>query len=124
MELEKLKKRIKIIKDLQEEARKLKETYSEMFGENAVVQEAQQKEEEFKNTMSEYAERIKAIKEQGTIKNIAEELKQIKTDIKENKEALAIELLGYYKEGNSLEITDEDGVTYFIKFDAKLKAEN
>ena len=55
-----------------------------------------------------------------TVKNMEDELKKIRNDIKENKEALAQELADYYKESGSLQIVDEDGETKRIIFSAKL----
>lgn len=122
MSIETIKKRIDIISDLQNEVKKLKEQYEEMFGENQVVQQAQSLKAEYDEKMAEVTEKIKAIKDQGAIKNILDEMKEVKTQIKENKEILSQELVENYKETGSMEITDNEGNSYFVKFAAKLKS--
>lgn len=115
-----INKRIAIISDLQKEAKKIKETYDEMYNDNPVVQRLQSIQETFKKEMDEYTEKINAVKEQGVIKNCIEELKDIKLQIKENKELLSQDLADYYRENGSLEFVDENGSVQRIKFSAKL----
>lgn len=120
MNIDVIKKRIKIIKDLQEEARSIKANLDENLNENQLVQESQQRKSEFKQEMVELDERIKAYKDSPVIKDITEDLKEKKQEIKENKEILSQELADYYRENGTLEISDEEGTLYFIKFAAKL----
>jgi len=55
-----------------------------------------------------------------TLKNMDEEMKQLRQDVKENKEVLAQELADYYKDSGSLEIIDGEGNTKRIIFSVKL----
>ena len=48
------------------------------------------------------------------------ELKDLRKQLKENKEILAIELADYYRDSGSLEIVDVDGVKKRIVFSVKL----
>ena len=121
MSIDKIKKRIKIIQDLQEEVRKIKVNYEDSFNNNSVVQDMQKKEEELKMTLASYKEKVETVKEEPVLKAMIEDMKDLKEQIKENKEVLSQELVDYYRETGSMEIVDTNGETYHIKFDAKLK---
>jgi hypothetical protein len=51
---------------------------------------------------------------------LKDEMKDIRRDIKENREALAIELLEYYRDSGTLEVVDHEGNTKKIKFTVRL----
>ena len=55
-----------------------------------------------------------------TMKAMADQMKELKTEITENKDILGQELADYYKESGSMEITDEDGNVKRIVFSVKL----
>lgn len=120
MSLETIKKRIKIIHDLQERLRNIKDTSTGMIQDLLDVQEVESK---YLSAKEEYDEKIKAVKGKPQIANALQEMKETKEEIKENKEIVSQELVEYYKETGSMEITDIDGTVYKVSFAAKLKAE-
>lgn len=121
MSVETIRKRLTLIEDLKADARRVKDLIDESLESNKFVQEAQERKEQFLNDMLSLSVRVKAFKDSPEVKGMTDELKQIKTEIKENKEIVSQELADYYKETGKLEIVDEDGNNVFIKFDAKLK---
>jgi len=119
MSTDTIKKRLKIISDLQEEANKIKATFEESLEDNPVYQEIQKVEERFKEETKDKKQKVRLA---PNIMAIDTELKDLRKQIKENREILAAELAEYYKESGSLEITDSDGTTKRIVFSVKLVA--
>lgn len=114
---ETIKKRLKIISDLQEEVNKIKAVYEESLEDNPVYQEIQKVEEKFKEETKEKKQKVKLV---PTIMAIDNELKDLRKQIKENREVLAAELVEHYRNTGSMEITDPDGTVKRIVFSAKL----
>ena len=112
-----INKRIKILEDLQEELNKLKALYEESLENDTQFQETQEAETKVRNELKEKKVKILA---NSTYENFREQMKELKQDIKENKEALSQELVEYYKESGNQEIVDEEGREKIIKFTAKL----
>ena len=54
------------------------------------------------------------------VKGYQEEIKEKMQELKENRELLAQELVDYYRESGTLEITDADGNVKHMKFSVKL----
>lgn len=110
-------KRMRIIEDLQAELNKMKEHYDEALENNKEFQV-------IKDEMSKIKEESKVKQEKilnnSSYKGLAEQLKEKRTEIKENKEVLSQELLDYYKETGSLEIEDEEGNVKKLKFSVRL----
>lgn len=117
MSIETITKRLKILSDLQDEINKIKTLYEESLENDAAFQKVQEEINKVKAEMKEKKDKVTA---SPTLKNMDEQLKQLREDIKENKEILAQELADYYKDSGSLEIVDEDGNTKRIKFSYKL----
>ncbi len=117
MSEEMIKKRLKIIDDLEEEIRKIKALYQESLENDENFQEIQEQEQKFKE---ETKEKKITVLEKPELKNFNEQIKQIRDDIKENREVLSQELADYYKDSGSMEITDSDGNVKRIVFSAKL----
>ena len=112
-----INKRIKILEDLQEELNKLKALYEESLENDTQFQETQEAETKVRNELKEKKVKILA---NSTYENFREQMKELKQDIKENKEVLSQELVEYYKESGNQEIVDEEGREKIIKFTAKL----
>ena len=112
-----INKRIKILEDLQVELNKLKALYEESLENDTQFQETQEAETKVRNELKEKKVKILA---NSTYENFREQMKELKQDIKENKEALSQELVEYYKESGNQEIVDEEGREKIIKFTAKL----
>ena len=112
-----INKRIKILEDLQEELNKLKALYEESLENDTQFQETQEAETKVRNELKEKKVKILA---NSTYENFREQMKELKQDIKENKDALSQELVEYYKESGNQEIVDEEGREKIIKFTAKL----
>ena len=55
----------------------------------------------------------------SSYKGLADQLKEKRQELKENKEVLTQELLDYYRESGSLEIEDAEGNVKKIKFSAR-----
>jgi molybdopterin converting factor small subunit len=117
MSTDTIKKRLKIISDLQEEVSRIKSVYEESLEDNPVYQEVQKVEERYKEETKDKKQKIRLT---PNIMAIDNELKDLRKQIKENREILAAELAEYYKESGSLEITDTDGTTKRIVFSVRL----
>jgi hypothetical protein len=115
-----IQRRIKIIGDLQVELNKLKGNYDESLENNPMYQEAQKQEEEVKKIKESAKVKVEKVKENPTLKGMMDQLKELKEEIKSNKEALSQELADYYKESGSMEILDPEGNVKHIKFNARL----
>ena len=120
MSIEIIQKRLKIINDLQAEINKSKQVYDETLENNPIYQEVQMKEEEVKKIKEASKEKVEKVKENPTLKGINNQIKELKEELKSNKEALSQELADYYRESGSMEIIDLDGNTKHIRFSAKL----
>jgi hypothetical protein len=112
-----IKKRLKIISDLQEEVNRIKAVYEESLEENPVYQEIQKVEERYKEETKDKKQKVKLV---PAIMAIDNELKDLRKQIKENKEVLAAELVEYYKETGKMELTDPEGNVKRIVFSARL----
>lgn len=110
-------KRLKIIDDLSQELNSLKETFEGMLEDDPQYQDFQEEENKIKEERKEKKDKIMA---NSAYKDVNEQLKEKRQDIKENKEALAQELVEYYKETGSLEFTDQYGETKRLKFSVRL----
>ncbi len=117
MNLDMIAKRLKIISDLNEELNKIKALHDESLENSKEFQEVQEQEEKIKQETKEKKEKLMA---SPTLKAMQDQIKELRNDLKENKEVLAQELADYYKDSGSMEITDEDGNVKRIKFAARL----
>jgi hypothetical protein len=117
MTIETVQKRLKILSDLQDELNRIRALVNESLDNDPVYQEVQEAEKKIKEETKEKKQKVKAA---PTIKSMDDELKEIRNQIKENKEILALELANYYKESGSLQIVDEDGNTKRVIFSVRL----
>lgn len=120
MSLEMIQKRMQIINDLQAEINKNKEIYDDALLNNPEYQKVEEKKEEVKKINKEAKEKVAKIKENPTLQGINDTLKELKEELKNNREVLSQELADYYRESGSMEIIDPDGNIRHIKFNAKL----
>lgn len=120
MNIDMIQRRLKIISDLQAEINKLKTNYDESLENNPTYQEAQKQEEEVKKIKEAAKVKVEKVKENPTLKGMQEQLRELKEEMKNNKDVLSQELADYYKESGSMEIADEEGNIKHIKFSAKL----
>lgn len=112
-----IKKRLKIIKDLQEELNKIKEAYDESLESDAAYQEVQAELDETKEATKKKQEKVLA---NSTYENFRLKMKEIRQDMAENREILSAELLDYYKTNDSTTIIDDEGREKKLKFSVKL----
>ncbi|MBP7928166.1 hypothetical protein KAZ57_03395 [Patescibacteria group bacterium] len=117
MSTDTITKRLKILSDLNEELNKIKALYDESLENDPKYQEIQEEQNKVKD---QYKEQRAKILEDTTFADLNNQVKELRQDIKENKEILAQELADYYKDSGSLEIVDEEGNTKKIVFSAKL----
>ena len=117
MSTEMINKRLQIIEELNAELNILKDQFSDAL-ENDVDYQALVELEA--KTKDEVKVKKAHVLEKPSYKKLAELIKEKRTEIKENKEALAQELVEYYKETGSLEFTDQNGETKRLKFSVKL----
>jgi len=120
MSIDMIQRRLKIISDLQVEINKVKTMYDESLENNAMYQEAQKQEEEVKKIKEAAKVKVEKVKENPTLKGMMDQIKELKEDMKNNKDVLSQELADYYKDSGSMEIADEEGNVKHIKFNAKL----
>ncbi len=110
-------KRLKILGDLQKELNSIKENYGQMLENDKGYQEIQ---EQVKKVKDETKDKQQKIMDNNLYKSVNMQLKEKRTEIKENREALSQELIDYYRENGTLEIVDEDGNKKTIKFSVRL----
>lgn len=110
-------KRLKIISDLTEELNKAKAALDEKLEDDPAYQKFQEEQLKIREETKMKKEKIMTTQ---TVKAMDDELANLRKEIKENKEILAVELAEYYKDSGSLEITDDEGNTKRIVFSAKL----
>ncbi len=111
------KKRLKILDDLAHELVKLKGDLEDALMDDPNYSKMLEEEEETKKVKKEKKDRIMST---ATVKGYQEEIKEKTQEIKENREILAQELVDYYRESGTLEITDADGNVKHMKFSVKL----
>ena len=117
MPTEMIEKRLKIISDLRDELKKLKEHYDEALESDAQFQEIHQTLEKVRNEVKDKQNKILT---NSVYKAVYDELKNKRIELKENREALAQELVEYYRESGSMEITGSDGNIKKVKFSVRL----
>lgn len=117
MSTEKIKNRLKILDDIKRETKKLRAIYKETLEEKDSYQEIQ---EEKKKIRQQQQEQKLKLKNDPQISDYELQLKELREDMKENKEILAQELVEYYRETGKMEIVDDEGNTKRIVFSAKL----
>lgn len=114
-----IKKRLKIIAELQEEVNKMKSVYEESLEDNPTYQEIQKVEERFKEETKDKKQKVRLA---PAIMALDNDLKDLRKQIRENKEVLSAELVEHYRETGSMEVTDSEGNVKRIIFSAKLVA--
>lgn len=112
-----IQKRLKILDDLLHEINKLKADLEDALMDNPVYGKMLEEDEENKKTRKEKKDRIMST---ATVKGYQEEIREKMQEIKENREILSQELVDYYREKGTLEITDADGNVKRMKFSVKL----
>ena len=121
MDTNSIVKRLKILQELSEELNVLKDSYDDALNNDAQYQRAQEEIEEFKTQVKEKTEEVKTkVLEKSTFKNLREDIKEKKEEIKNHQEILSHELVEYYKETGLLEIEDPEGNVKKMKFSVKL----
>lgn len=117
MPTEMIEKRLQIISDLGDELRKLKEHYDGVLEGDAGFQEIHQNLEKVRNEVKDKQNKILT---NNVYKAVYDELKNKRLELKENKEALAQELIEYYRASGSMEISDREGNVKKLKFSVRL----
>lgn len=112
-----IKKRLKIISDLENEVRDASAVLRETLEENDTYQEIQEQEKELKQTVKEQKTQVL---EKPEIKSIKENLKELREELKENRKVLSHELAEYFRQSGSLEIEDNEGNVKRLEFSVKL----
>jgi len=117
MSTERIQNRIKILEDIKKEAKKLKAVYKETLEEKPSYQEIQEEKKKMREQQQDL--KLKVMKD-PQLSDYDLQLKELAQDLKENQEILSQELVDYYKDTGSLELTDEEGNRKKIVFSAKL----
>lgn len=112
-----IQKRLKILSDLAKELGELKANLEDALMDDPNYGKMQEEEEEHKKDRKEKKDRIMST---AAVKGYQQEIKDKTQEIKENREILSQELVDYYKESGTLEITDADGNVKHMKFSVKL----
>jgi FtsZ-binding cell division protein ZapB len=117
MPTEMIVKRLQIIQDLQEELNKIKSHYDEALESDQQFQELEAETEKVKEEKRVKQEKILA---NPSYKNLSDQLKEKRQELKEHKEALSQELVDYYRENGTIEIEDAEGNIKKMKFSVRL----
>ncbi len=120
MEKDIIYKRFEIIKELQEELNKLRTHYEEVLENDPQYQKIQEEQEKIKQESVSTKEKQGKVEAHPSYKAIHDQVKEKKTELKEHKEALAQELIEYYRENGVLQIEDNEGNIRYMKFSVKL----
>ena len=112
-----IQKRLKILGDIKQELNKLKADLEDALMEDPNYGKFLEQEEENKKYRKEKKDRIMST---AVVKGYQQEIKDKMQEIKENREILSQELVDYYKESGTLEITDADGNVKRMKFSVTL----
>ena len=115
-----IQKRLKIVEDLEQELRKLKDTYDESLEGDAGYQKVQEEITKVKDESKEKQEKILA---STSYKAILDEMKEKRIELKEAKEVLSQELVDYYRASGEPKIEDADGNVKRMKFSVRLVAD-
>ncbi|OGC78208.1 hypothetical protein A2619_02595 [candidate division WWE3 bacterium RIFOXYD1_FULL_39_9] len=117
MSIETINKRLKIISDIQDDLNKIRTMFEDTLDNDAAYQQFQEEMSKVKDENKTKKDKILA---SPTVRDLQDQIKKARDEIKENKEILAQELADYYKESGSMQITDEEGNTKRIIFSVKL----
>ncbi len=117
MNTEKIQDRLRILSDIQNEIKKVREVYTESLEEDQSYMELQ---EEKKKVREQSRTTKLRIMNNPTFTEYEKHLKELREDMKENKEILAQEIADYYKESGKMEIVDDEGNTRKVIFSVKL----
>jgi len=112
-----IQKRLKILDDITAELTRLKGDLEDALMDNPEYGKMLESDEENKKSRKEKKDRIMST---ALVKGYQEEIKEKMQELKENRELLAQELVDYYRESGTLEITDADGNVKHMKFSVKL----
>lgn len=110
-------KRLKIISDIEKEVNKLKESLQSALENDA---EYQRIEEEVQKVRGQHKERTQKIMSNPVVKSLKDQLAEKRTEVKENKEILSMELVDHYRESGLPEVEDPEGNIKRMKFTVKL----
>lgn len=110
-------KRLSILYELSSELNILREQLDDLLENDPEYQELRAEIEQVKEATKNKSVQVM---EKSAIKDLKERIKEKRSEISDNKEALAIELVEFYKETGSLEIEDVDGNVKKLKFSVKL----
>ena len=120
MNKEMIVKRLGILDQLQQELNKLRTNYEETLENDPQYQKIQEEQEKIKTEVFKEKEKQVKIMETPSYKAISDQIKEKRTELKEHKEALAQELIEYYRESGTMEIEDSEGNIKRMKFSVKL----
>lgn len=109
--------RLKIIADLQNELRTLREQYKDTLDNDPEYQEVQEKAKEYRAEVKSTKDKVTS---RPTITKMDEHIKEVRDEINDHREMLAQELADYYKETGELKFTDNEGNEKRIIFSAKI----
>jgi FtsZ-binding cell division protein ZapB len=110
-------KRLQIIEELQVELSSLKETYESILEDDPSYQELMEEESRVKEESKSKKENVLSAEVYGDMRD---QIKEKRLEVKEHKEALAQELVEYYREYGSLEIEDHRGNVKHVRFSVRL----
>lgn len=117
MSTDTINKRLKIISDLQSEINKAKAALDEKLEDDPAYQTLQEETAKVREQTKEKKDKIMT---RQSVKVIDDEVRNLKKELKENQEILAVELADYYKESGELVFKDDEGNFKRIIFSAKL----
>lgn len=117
MSTETIAKRLNIIAELEDEINKVRAIYTEDLEDNS---ELAQVEEILAKAKEETKEKKAKVLSTAKFQDYEMQLKDLRSDLKEQREILSQELADYYRDSGKLEIKDPEGNTKRIKFAAKL----
>lgn len=121
MEEQTIIKRLSILRELEQDLSILKEQYDDAVNNDPEYQRAQDEMEDLKTQIREKNTTVKEkVLEKTSYKNLREDIKEKKDEIKNHKEILSHELVEYYKDTGVTEIEDDLGDVKKMKFNVKL----
>jgi hypothetical protein len=117
MNIELISKRLKIIEDMQEELKKIRNSIQDALESDADFQALQETVNQNRVAVKESRDRIS---EKAIIKELEAQMKEKRKELKEIKEVLSQELADYYRSEGSMEVEDHNGDIKRMKFSVSL----
>lgn len=117
MDIQSIQKRIDIIENLHNELKTLSEMLKDALSDDPAFSKAEEEKSKFREESSVAKNKVY---ERSDIRNMINDIKEKKDEVKEARETLSLELIEYYRQNSVLTIEDKNGKVREMKISIKL----